>query len=52
MAKDPHCPVCGVDLPLAGDERSGEEVYCASCSAPCVLRGDAGDDGCEAAEDF
>ena len=33
------CPVCQADLPLAGDERPGEEVTCAYCGAPCRIKG-------------
>ena len=32
------CPVCSADVPLAGDERIGDEVFCPVCSAPCVLK--------------
>jgi hypothetical protein len=28
------CPVCDADVPLAGDEKPGEEVSCAYCRAP------------------
>lgn len=37
------CPICNADIPLAGDERAGDEVYCSACGAPCKLAG--GDDG-------
>jgi DNA-directed RNA polymerase subunit RPC12/RpoP len=33
------CPVCQADLPLAGDERPGDEVVCAYCGAPCRIKG-------------
>ena len=36
---DLSCPVCNADLPLAGDERAGDDVYCSYCGAPLVLRG-------------
>jgi hypothetical protein len=49
---DPSCPVCHADVPLAGDERAGAEIYCAYCHAPCRLTKDAGDDDCELEEDF
>lgn len=52
MARDPQCPVCDVELPLAGDERAGDEVVCVSCGAPCVLRGDPSSSDCEVEEDF
>lgn len=39
------CPICEVDIPLSGDEKSGEEIYCTVCGAPIILKGDPqGDD--------
>jgi hypothetical protein len=52
MSKEATCPVCSADLPLAGDEKSGEEVFCTVCSAPVILKGNAGDDDLEVEEDF
>jgi predicted amidophosphoribosyltransferase len=48
------CPVCNADLPLAGDERVGDDVYCSYCGAPLVLRGKPGADfeDMEPEEDF
>jgi hypothetical protein len=44
MAKDLVCPICNADVPLAGDERLGDEVYCTYCGAPCkVVEGDEPD---------
>jgi len=37
--KELNCPVCSADFPLSGDERSGDEVYCTYCGAPCKLHG-------------
>ncbi|MDE0884460.1 MAG: hypothetical protein OSB70_02885 [Myxococcota bacterium] len=52
MARDPACPVCEVDVPLAGDERVGDEVFCGACGAPLKLaKGDREED-MEAEEDF
>ncbi len=52
VAKDLSCPVCQADMPLSGDEKTGEEVYCAYCGAPCkVLRGKDNDE-IELEEDF
>jgi hypothetical protein len=34
---DLNCPVCSADLPLAGDERVGDEVFCTYCGAPFRL---------------
>jgi hypothetical protein len=42
MAKDLCCPICNADVPLAGDESLGDEVFCTYCGAPCkVVGGDA-----------
>jgi hypothetical protein len=35
--KDLSCPVCNADLPLTGDERAGDEIFCTYCGAPCRL---------------
>ena len=31
MAKELSCPVCEADIPLDGDERSGELILCSYC---------------------
>ncbi len=49
--KDLSCPVCQADMPLSGDEKNGEEVFCAYCGAPCKVQRD-GDDEIELEEDF
>ena len=36
---DLSCPICNADLPLAGDEQLGENVYCSYCGAPSTLVG-------------
>lgn len=48
------CPVCNAHVPLAGDERPGDEVHCTYCGAPCVLRRRSGEDPdeLELEEDF
>ncbi len=46
------CPVCSADLPLAGDECKGEEVFCTYCGAPCRLTANASSKECEVEEDF
>jgi hypothetical protein len=46
------CPICNADIPLAGDERAGEEVFCAYCSSPCRLTANASSEDCELEEDF
>jgi DNA-directed RNA polymerase subunit RPC12/RpoP len=54
---DPTCPVCSADIPLAGDERVGDEIFCTYCGAPCRLlvshRASDDEEGAyEAEEDF
>ncbi len=34
------CPICQADIPLGGDEKPGDEVFCTYCGAPCVIEGD------------
>ena len=39
MAQDElPCPVCSADVPLAGDERPGDEVFCTYCGAPLRVK--------------
>ncbi len=45
------CPICNADVPLAGDEKSGEEVFCTYCGAPFRLAGDPSSDDCELMEE-
>jgi hypothetical protein len=54
MARDDlSCPVCNAHVPLAGDERVGDDVYCAYCKAPCKLKKSATDpDELDLEEDF
>jgi hypothetical protein len=35
---DLTCPVCSADLPLTGDEKRGDEIFCVFCGAPCRLQ--------------
>ena len=53
---DLSCPVCNADLPLSGEERRGDEVFCAYCGAPCRLtfkpKVPGGEDEASAEEDF
>ena len=46
MVSELSCPICNADVPLAGDERQGDEVYCTYCKAPLTLKG-RGDDPSE-----
>ena len=52
MAGELSCPVCSADVPLGGDERRGEEVFCEACRAPLKLTADYGDEDLEAEEVF
>jgi hypothetical protein len=51
--KEASCPICNADVPMDGDERQGDTVYCAYCKAPLKV-GDAKDDSdeLELEEDF
>jgi hypothetical protein len=46
------CPICQADVPLAGDEMPGDEVYCTYCGAPSILSGDPEKGDAELEEDF
>lgn len=49
---DLSCPICQADVPLAGDEKPGDEVSCLYCGAPCRLVGKEDDDELDLEEDF
>ena len=49
---DPTCPVCSADVPLAGDEKAGDEVFCTYCGVPCRLKAAPSSEDCELEEDF
>ncbi len=38
------CPMCDAEVPINGDERLGEQVYCPYCECPLALRKDKTDD--------
>ena len=46
------CPICSADIPLAGDERKGDEVFCMYCSAPFRITKDATESDPELEEDY
>jgi hypothetical protein len=52
MATEVTCPVCSADVPLGGDERKGDEVFCSVCGAPLKLQGNYGDEDLDVEEDF
>jgi DNA-directed RNA polymerase subunit RPC12/RpoP len=35
---DIPCPICSADIPLDGDEKDGQTVYCTYCSTPLMVR--------------
>jgi hypothetical protein len=50
--REASCPVCNADVPLDGDERQGDAVYCAYCKAPLKIGKLGEDDDAELEEDF
>ncbi|MBI5344470.1 MAG: lysine biosynthesis protein LysW [Deltaproteobacteria bacterium] len=32
------CPMCDAEVPLGGDEKVGEQVFCPYCNTPLALR--------------
>ncbi len=51
-SRELSCPICDADLPLAGDERKGDQIFCEYCRAPSRLSADAKSEECEAEEDL
>jgi predicted amidophosphoribosyltransferase len=47
---DVTCPICSADIPLAGDEAPGDDLFCTVCGAP--LRIKPSEDDWEIEEDF
>jgi hypothetical protein len=37
MSTDMECPICDADIPLDGDERSGDFVLCSYCKVTFKL---------------
>ena len=53
MRSELSCPICNADVPMAGDEKPGEEVFCTYCRAPLTLKGSREDPSeMELEEDF
>ena len=53
MRSELSCPICNADVPLSGEEKLGEEVFCAYCKAPLTLKGSQEDPSeMELEEDF
>ena len=36
-AQDVSCPICSADIPVSGDEKPGEDIYCTYCGAPFTV---------------
>jgi hypothetical protein len=52
-APDLSCPICQADIPLSGDEKPGDEIFCTYCGAPCKIAGDLdAPEDWDAEEDF
>jgi hypothetical protein len=49
--RDGVCPLCDADVPLSGDERTGDVVYCTYCEAPLRLARLSADQQPELTED-
>ena len=53
MRSDLSCPICNADVPMTGDEKPGEKVFCTYCRAPLTLKGSGEDPSeMELEEDF
>jgi hypothetical protein len=53
MRSELACPVCNADVPMNGDEKLGDEVFCAYCGAPLTLKDSREDSSeMELEEDF
>jgi hypothetical protein len=46
------CPICQADMPLAGDEKPGDEFFCACCGAPGIISRKSASEELEVEEDF
>ncbi|HBO84549.1 MAG TPA: sulfonate ABC transporter [Deltaproteobacteria bacterium] len=47
-----NCPTCDAEMPLTGDEKTGEEVYCPYCQTPLKLKRNKDTDEPYLEEDF
>ena len=53
MRSELSCPVCNADVPMAGDEKPGDESFCTYCGAPLTIKGSKQDpEELELEEDF
>ena len=53
MRSELSCPICNADVPMSGDEKRGDEVFCTYCGAPLTVKGSREDEAeLELEEDF
>ncbi|MBI5599375.1 MAG: sulfonate ABC transporter [Deltaproteobacteria bacterium] len=38
-----ECPLCDCEVPINGDEKPGEQVFCPYCEAPLKIKKDKAD---------
>ncbi|MBI5047527.1 MAG: hypothetical protein HZB80_00875 [Deltaproteobacteria bacterium] len=46
------CPMCDTDVPISGDERVVEEIFCPYCQTPLKTRKKKGTEELYLEEDF
>ena len=51
MQPEFSCPICSADIPMAGDERMGEDVFCLYCGTASKLTAELEDPDCGLEED-
>lgn len=49
--RDGVCPICDADVPMSGDERAGDVVYCTYCEVPLRLTKLSADEEPQLSED-
>jgi hypothetical protein len=52
VVREGTCPICNADVPMSGDERTGETIYCAYCQAPLKVGKLSLEEDPELTEDF
>jgi hypothetical protein len=52
LVREGTCPICNADVPMSGDERTGETIYCAYCQAPLKVGKLSLEEDPELTEDF
>lgn len=46
------CPMCDIEVPMAGDEKPGESLMCPYCQTPLIVRKKKDTDVLYLQEDF